>query len=107
MVFDIGQDITQDDITFFSLKYRFLDYDRVKHSEAGIFLRILKYRGSKLIKELEAFPIYHHPNHEQIYKDLIKRGQKFYDLASSYTQHYNRSVFFMKNGKPIKLKINS
>ncbi|KAJ5161042.1 hypothetical protein N7492_006434 [Penicillium capsulatum] len=107
VVFDAGQEMTQDDITFFNLECRFLDYDGVRFGEAGVFLRILKYRGSKPIKELEAFPIRHHPNHEQIRKDLIKRGQKFRDLAGSHTQHCNGSAFFMKNGKPIKLKINS
>ncbi|KAJ6122759.1 hypothetical protein N7512_005224, partial [Penicillium capsulatum] len=107
VVFDAGQEMTQDDITFFNLECRFLDYDGIRFGEAGVFLRILKYRGSKPIKELEAFPICYHPNHEQIRKDLIKRGQKFRDLAGSHIQHCNGSAFFMKNGKPIKLKINS
>ena len=107
MVFDVGQEMTQDDITFFNLECRFLDYDGVRFGEAGVFLRILKFRGSKPIKELEAFPICHHPNHEQIRNDLIKRGRKFRDLADSHIQHCNGSAFFMKNGKPIKLKINS
>ena len=107
VVFDAGQEMTQDDITFFNLECRFLDYDGVRFGEAGVFLRILKFRGSKPIKELEAFPICHHPNHEQIRNDLIKRGRKFRDLADSHIQHCNGSAFFMKNGKPIKLKINS
>ncbi|KAJ5115522.1 hypothetical protein NUU61_001281 [Penicillium alfredii] len=107
VVFDAGQEMTQDNITFFNLECRFLDYDGVRFGEAGIFLRILKFRGSKPIKELEAFPLYHHPNHEQIRKDLIKSGQKFRDLAGSHIQYCNGSAFFMKNGKPIKLKINS
>lgn len=107
VVFDAGEETTEDDVTFFKLECRFIDYDGAKFGEAGVFLPILKFRGSKPIEALEAFPLDHHPSHQQVRKDLIRRGQKFRDLAGSHTQHCNGSVFFMKKGKPFKMNINS
>ncbi|KAI2756919.1 hypothetical protein DTO013E5_44 [Penicillium roqueforti] len=107
VVFDAGEEMTQNDETWLNLKCRFLDYNGVKFGEAGIFLRVTKFRGSKPIETLKAFPLHHHPNHEQVRKDLIERGQKFRDLAGSHVQHCKGSVFFMNKGKAIKVNINS
>ncbi|KAJ5808882.1 ATPase AAA-type core [Penicillium riverlandense] len=106
VVFDAGEETTEDDIPFFKLECRFLDYDGAKFGETGIFLRILKFRGSKPIETLEAFPLHYHPNHQQVRKDLVGRGQKFRDLAGSHIQHCNGSAFFMNKGKPFKMSIN-
>lgn len=107
VVFDAGEETTDEDVTFFKLECRFIDYDGAKFGEAGVFLRILKFRGSKPIEALEAFPLDHHPSYQQVRKDLIRRGQKFRDLAGSHTQHCNGSAFFMNRGKPFKMNINS
>ncbi|KAI3226519.1 hypothetical protein DTO012A9_5567 [Penicillium roqueforti] len=107
IVFDAGEEMTQNDETWLNLKCRFLDYNGVKFGEAGIFLRVTKFRGSKPIETLKAFPLHHHPNHKQVRKDLIERGQKFRDLAGSHVQHCKGSVFFMNKGKAIKVNINS
>ncbi|CAG8196152.1 unnamed protein product [Penicillium olsonii] len=106
-VFDAGEEMTKNDETWFNLECRFLDYDGVKFGEAGIFLRVAKFRGSKPIETLEAFPLHHHPNHEQVEKDLIKRGQTFRGLAGSHVRHCKGSAFFMNKGKAIKVNINS
>ncbi|KAJ5277642.1 hypothetical protein N7524_003795 [Penicillium chrysogenum] len=107
VVFDAGEEMTQNDETWLNLECRFLDYDGVKFGEAGIFLRVAKFRGSKRIETLEAFPLHYHPNHEQVRKDLIERGQKFRDLAGSHVRHCKGSAFFMNKGKAIKVNINS
>ncbi|KAI3226151.1 hypothetical protein CBS147310_8183 [Penicillium roqueforti] len=107
VVFDAGEEMTQNDETWLNLECRFLDYNGVKFGEAGIFLRVAKFRGSKPIETLEAFPLHHHPNHEQVRKDLIERGQKFRDLAGSHVRHCKGSAFFMNKGKAIKVNINS
>ncbi|KAF7166805.1 hypothetical protein CNMCM6106_002503 [Aspergillus hiratsukae] len=107
VIFDVGEEVTQSDETWFNLECRFLDYDGVRFGEAGIFLRVAKFRGSKPIETLEAFPLRHHPNHEQVRKDLVKRGQTFRNLAGSHTRHCKGSAFFMSRGKAIKLNINS
>ncbi|RAK94951.1 P-loop containing nucleoside triphosphate hydrolase protein [Aspergillus ibericus CBS 121593] len=107
VVFDAGEEVTQNDETWFNLECRFFDYDGIKFGEAGIFLRVAKFRGSKPIESLEAFPLRHHPNHEQVRKDLVGRGRKFRDLAGSHIRHCKGSAFFMNKGKIIKLNINS
>ncbi|KAJ5830859.1 Spastin [Penicillium chrysogenum] len=107
VTFDAGEEITQNDETWFNLECRFLDYDGVKFGEAGIFLRVPKFRGSKPIATLAAYPLRHHPSHEQIQKHLVERGQKFLGLAGSHIQHCKGSAFFMNKGKIFKININS
>ena len=107
VIFDAGEEITQNDETWFNLECRFLDYDVVKFGEAGIFLRVPKFRGSKPIATLEAYPLRQHPSREQVRKDLVERGQRFRDFAGSHIQHCKGSAFFMSKGKAIKVKINS
>jgi hypothetical protein len=43
LLFDAGENTTQDDLEFFKLECRFLDYDGIQFGEAGVFLRIAKY----------------------------------------------------------------
>ncbi|KAJ5991667.1 hypothetical protein N7522_011874 [Penicillium canescens] len=105
--FDAGEEMTQNDETWWNLECRFIDYDGVKFGEAGIFLRIAKFRGSRPIESLEAFPLRYHPRHEEVRKDLVERGQKFRDLAGSHIRHCNGSAFFMNKGKAIKVNVNS
>lgn len=99
--------VTKNNETWFNLECRFLDYDGVKFGEAGIFLCVAKFRGSKPVEGLEAFPLCYHPRHEQVRNDLIERGRKFRDLAGSHIRHCKGSAFFMNKGKPIQLKIDS
>ncbi|CAG7985873.1 unnamed protein product [Penicillium salamii] len=107
VVFDAGKEMTQNGETWLNLECRFFDYDGVKFGKAGIFLRVAKFRGSKPIETPEAFPLHQHPNHEQVRKNLIERGQKFRGLAGSHVRHCKGSAFFMNKGKAIKVKINS
>ncbi|OQD78753.1 hypothetical protein PENANT_c084G10035 [Penicillium antarcticum] len=107
VIFDAGEEITQNDETWFNLECRFIDYDGGKFGEAGIFLRVAKFRGSKPIESLEAFPLRHHPSHEQVRKDLVGRGQKFRDLAGSHIRHCKGNAFYMNKGKIFKVNINS
>ncbi|KAJ6134492.1 hypothetical protein N7523_000814 [Penicillium sp. IBT 18751x] len=105
--FDAGEELTQNDETWWNLECRFIDYDGVKFGEAGIFLRVAKFRGSRPIESLEAFPLRYHPRHEEIRKDLVERGQKFRDLAGSHIRHCKGGAFFMNKGKAIKVNVNS
>ncbi|CAG8255311.1 unnamed protein product [Penicillium olsonii] len=107
VVFDAEEEVTQNDETWLNLECRILDYNGVKFGEAGIFLRVAKLRGSKPIETFEAFPLHHHPNHEQARKILIERGQKFRELAGSHVRYCKGSAFFMNKGKAIKVNINS
>ncbi|KAJ6020068.1 hypothetical protein N7522_000143 [Penicillium canescens] len=105
--FDAGEEMTQNDETWWNLECRFFDYDGVKFGETGMFLRLAKFRGSKPIESLEAFPLRYHPRHGQVRKDLVERGEKFRDLAGSHIRHCRGNAFFMNKGKAIKVNVNS
>lgn len=47
VIFEIGEEMTQNDETWSNLECLFLDYDGVKFGKAGIFLRVAKFRGVK------------------------------------------------------------
>lgn len=107
VIFNAGEEVTRNDETWFNLECRFIDYDGVRFGEAGIFLRVPKFRGSKPIATLEAYPLHHHSSHEQVRRDLVERGQRFRNFAGSHVQHCQGSAFFMHKGKAIKVNINS
>lgn len=107
VIFDAGEEVTKNKETWFNLECRFLDYDGVRLGEASIFLRVPKFRGSKPIESLEAFPLRCHLGHKQVQKGLIERGRKFRDLAGSYIRYCKGNAFFMDKGKAIKLRIDS
>ncbi|KAJ5543903.1 ATPase AAA-type core [Penicillium frequentans] len=107
VIFNAGEEVMRNDETWFNLECRFIDYDGVRFGKAGIFLRVPKFRGSKPIASLEAYPLRHHLSHEQVRKDLVERGQRFRNFAGSHFQHCEGSAFFMHKGKAIKVNINS
>lgn len=106
VIFDVGEDVIKNQETWFNLECRFLDYDGVRFGEAGIFLWVLKFSGSKPIESLEAFPLCCYLEYEQLRKELIKRGRKFRELAGLYIRYCKGNVFFMDRGKAIKLKLD-
>ncbi|KAJ5239332.1 hypothetical protein N7468_003951 [Penicillium chermesinum] len=107
VIFDAGEERTHEDETWFNLECWFLDYNGVRFGVAGIFPRVRKFRGSKPIETLEAFPLCHHPSHKQMRDTLVKRGQKFRDLAGRHIRDCKGSAFFLNKGKAIRVNINS
>lgn len=107
VVFDAGEDITRDGVTYYKLEARYLDHDGEKFGEAGVVLGILKFRGSKPIESLDAFPLRYHPKHDQIRQELVETGRKFRSLVGTHIQRCDGSAFIMKDGEPIKMNINS
>lgn len=107
VIFDAGEEITRDGVTYYKLEARYFDHDGERFGEAGVILGILKFRGSKPIESLDAFPLRYHPNHDQIRQELVDTGRKFRSLVGKHTQRCNGSAFIMKDGEPIKMNINS
>ncbi|KAJ6046919.1 hypothetical protein N7444_008173 [Penicillium canescens] len=85
VIFDAGEETTEDDVTYYRLECRYLDYDGQKFGEAGIFLGVTKFRGSKPIEALQAFP--------STIIQIVMRSAK-------------NCAFFMKNGTAVEVKIN-
>lgn len=107
IVFDAGEEVKYESVTYYKLECRYLDFDGKVFGEAGTLLGVEKFRGSKPIHALEAFPLYHHPDQEKIRKELIECGRKFLGLAGAHLRHCHGSAFIMHNGDAVKLNINS
>ncbi|CEL09514.1 hypothetical protein ASPCAL12649 [Aspergillus calidoustus] len=111
VVFDAAEETTRKDVTHLKLECHYLDHDNHEFGEVGIELGIVKFRGRKPIRTLEAFPLQYHPDSEQIARDLIERGRKFAQFigrsSTAILQHCKGTAFIMKNGKPLALNIDS
>ncbi|KAH8797832.1 hypothetical protein F5884DRAFT_825515 [Xylogone sp. PMI_703] len=109
--YDFGQErITQDDETeYLHIEGRYLDSDGKVFGESEVETAIVKFRGSKPIKSLRAFPLAYHQDEEKIKADLVARGQKFVALSSicHYHYYYRGMAFKMEKGKPVKISVDS
>jgi hypothetical protein len=114
VIFDAGDEATEKGVTYYRMECRYLDYDGQVFGEAGIELGIIKFRGSKPIHSLEAFPLHHHPDHKQVYQDLVKCGRKFCTLIGKdsgnatgiYLRHCRGQAFVIKNSKVVAVNID-
>ncbi|KAL4950835.1 P-loop containing nucleoside triphosphate hydrolase protein [Aspergillus filifer] len=106
-IFDAGEQAVQDGVIYYKLECRYLDFDGWTFGEACVTLGIEKFRGAKSINSFQAFPLHHHPDHEQVRQRLVESGQKFCKLTSTHIQHCDGTAFIMKEGKPVQMNINS
>ncbi|KAJ5291520.1 hypothetical protein N7478_000771 [Penicillium angulare] len=107
VVFDAGEEFTRDGVTYYKLETRYFDHDGEKFGEAGMALGILKFRGSKPIESLDAFPICYHPDHDRVREVLVGTGRRFRSLVGKHIRRCDGTAFIMKDGEPIKMNINS
>ena len=82
-----------DNTKYFYIKERYLDFDRKVFSKVYIVIRILKFRGLKLITSLDVFPLKSYLNEKKIKEDLIIYSRKFYALTRVCHRYYNSIVF--------------
>lgn len=106
--YDFGEEReTSQRVKYFRVEGRFLDFDGRVFGEARIVLPIAKFRGAKQIHLLEAFPLEYHPNQSKIRAHLIGCGQKFASLMGVHHRHFRGTAFYMRNGEPVQVKVNS
>jgi hypothetical protein len=67
---------------------------------------IVKFRGTKRIDSLEAFPLQYHPNEKGVRRELIDCGRKFLAFGESHHQQYEGVAFFKTRRELIKVSIN-
>ena len=92
---------------FFYIKGWYIDNNGKGFSKAVIVVPIQKFQGSKLIYSLKYFPLKYHPNAKNEKRKLTKRSQKFAFLKGKYYQQYKGNTFYIDNGQPVKIFINS
>ncbi|KAJ6027953.1 hypothetical protein N7540_003529 [Penicillium herquei] len=107
VIFDAGEETTQEGVTYYKIEARYLDHDGEKFGEAGVVMGIVKFRGSKAIASLDAFPLQYHPKHDQARQELVENGGKFRALVGKHIRRCEGAAFIMKDGKPIRMNINS
>ncbi|KAI1932539.1 hypothetical protein LOZ66_006834 [Ophidiomyces ophidiicola] len=115
VIFGAGEQATEKGVRYYKLECRYLDYDGRKFGETGVELGIVKFRGSKPIHTLDAFPLHHHPDHIQVRNSLIECGHTFREVTSrasgsnsgTHFRHCKGSAFVMKDREVIKMNIDS
>jgi hypothetical protein len=81
---------------FFYIEGRYIDFDGKMFGEANIKRSIPKFRGTKRIDSLEAYPLRFHMQPEVIRKELIKRGRMFCSLRGVHHRQYDGIAFYVK-----------
>lgn len=94
-------------VEYFHLECHYVDFDGKAFGETSIELAILKFRGTKRIDSLDAFPLEYHPNKIQVKANLVELGRKFVSLMGVHHRQYRGDAFYMRKGQPIKVPVNS
>jgi hypothetical protein len=92
---------------YLSMACRYLDFDGKTFGIASINLAIPKFRGAKHINTLRAFPLKYHRDEKQVKADIIKCGRKFVTLKDVRLVHCKGEAFYMDDGDPIRLSVDS
>jgi len=106
--YHFGEERTMDNnVEYFHLECHYVDFDGKASGETSIELAIMKFRGTKRISSLDAFPLEYHPNKNEMKAHLVECGRKFVSLMGVHHRQYRGDAFYMRKGKPIKVPVNS
>ena len=106
VIFDYEEVELFDCTEYFHIEGRYLDFDGKNFGQASTALGIFKFRGTKCVDKLEAFPLKYHPSEKEVRCQLIACGRKFLTLGGSHHRHYNGVAFVMKGGKINRVSVN-
>jgi len=106
--YDFGEEKkTVHSAKYWSLDCRYLDFNGEDLGLLPIELKIAKFRGAKRINTLEAFPLQYHVQATRIRADLLRCGRKFMSLMGANNCHCNGNAFYMRDGEPVEVRIDS
>ena len=106
--FDFGEERKRTNGTeYFYMGCRYLDSDGKVFGEVSTALGIEKFRGSKPISSLKAFPLSYHPKEKEMRVYLERCGRKFLSLMNVHHCEYRGMAFIVKKNRPIKIFVNS
>ena len=94
-------------VEYFHLGCRYLDSDGKVFGEVSTALGIEKFRGTKRINSLGAFPLIYHQKEKETRAYLENCGRKFLKLLDVHHCQYQGMAFYMKKNRPVKLFVNS
>jgi hypothetical protein len=106
--YDFGEErTTSDEVAYFHIRGRYVDFDGKVFGEVPIDTGILKFRGSKPINSLDVFPLQYHDNADQVKAELVKCGRKFGSLNSVGHLQYSGTAFQVVRGELVATSISS
>ena len=92
---------------YWSLDCRYLDFNGEVFGSVPIELKIQKFRGTRRINALEAFPFQYHADIKEARANLLACGRKFMSLIGSNHRHCRGKAFIMCDGEQVKVPIDS
>jgi hypothetical protein len=92
---------------YLSMDCRFFDFDGKTFGKASIELVIPKFRGTKRINTLLAFPLKYYLDENQVKLGFVKCGRKFVRLIGTHHCHCQGKVFFMEDGDSVRVSVDS
>jgi hypothetical protein len=92
---------------YWSLGCSYLDFNGEDLSWLPIELKIAKFRGTKHINALEAFPLQYHAEATTFRADLLECGRKFMSLRGTHHRYCNGSAFYVRDGQQVEVRIDS
>lgn len=97
---------TNNGVEYFHLECRYLDFDSKVLGETSVELGIPKFRGTRKVNSLDAFPLEYHPSKNKILAHLVDCGRKFVSLMGIHHRQYRGEAFYVRKSKPIKVPVN-
>jgi hypothetical protein len=97
----------QNGLEYFNMECCFIDFDGKVCGETPVELVIEKFRGTKKIDCLNAFPLHYHPNQNEVKANLIECGQKFISLMGVHHHQYRGNAFYIQKGLLNKFPVDS
>lgn len=102
-----GEERTTDNkVEYFHLECCYMDFDGKVFGETSIELVIMKFRGTRRISSLNAFPLEYHPNKDKVKAHLVGCGRNFVSLMGVQYRQYRGDAFYMRKGQPVKVPVN-
>ena len=107
VIFDHGEEkTTVDGSKYHCLECRYLDFNGTTFGEALTHISIPKFRGTKRINTLKAFPLQYHQDTRTVKAELIECGRKFISLMGAHHRHCRGEAFIMEKDGPVQFSLN-
>lgn len=94
---------------YWSVNCRYLDFNGEDFGTAPIELKIPKFRGSKRISALQAFPLQYHSDATGVEAELLRCGRKFMSfMLPKGTNHCycNGTAFYKRDGELVQVRVD-
>ena len=85
----------------------YLDFNGKTFGKVPIDLAIPKFRGTKRINTLQAFPLKYYQDEKLVKANIVKCSRKFVSLKDVCLVYCWGEAFYMDNGECVRLSVDS